>query len=130
MRPLPGNSIVAEFTTRFDADLAVAMLGGAGIEGVVLGDPAASVAPHHVVERVFSVVVRSEVAEDATILLAGDHDSNAEVDALDAMYHRRRFSNRPKWVRYSTYAVLAGVIGPTIVAAILQAWTALNALFP
>ena len=32
MRPLPGMSVIAKYPLRFDADLAVAMLGDAGID--------------------------------------------------------------------------------------------------
>ena len=60
MRPLPGRSIVAEYGSRFDADLGRARLAEAGLESVVMGDPAHHIAPHHMTDRVFQLVVMDE----------------------------------------------------------------------
>ena len=130
MRPLPGMQVVGEFTTRFDADLAAARLWESGLESTVLGDPSYSVAPHHVVERIFRLVVRAEVADHATEVLSGGLPPDQEAEQLDAMFHHRRFQDRPTWVRWSTWAVLAAVAGPLLVLVTFQALWLLDRLFP
>jgi hypothetical protein len=107
--------VVAEFGSRFDADLAVARLEGYGLEASVLADPAAGIAPHHVTDPVFAVIVRQEVEEDALVLLADGTDPEAE--AMDAAYHSVRFGDRPRWVRTTTWVVLAAIAGPPVFAA-------------
>ena len=130
MRPLPGRSIVAEFGTRFDADLARARLAEAGLESVVVGDPAHAVAPHHVTERVFQLVVVDEVAEHARSVLTDDLPVDAEADALDAAFHQRRFADRPVWVRRTTILLLITFAGPVALAALFHVLWLLRGLFP
>lgn len=130
MRPLPGMSVVGEYTTRFDADVAAARLHESGLESTVLGDPSYSVAPHHIVERVFRLVVRDEVAEHATLVLDNGRGPDREADALDALYHQRRFADRPAWVRWATWAVLVAFAGPLLISAGLQALYLTDRLFP
>ena len=121
---------MAEFGSRFDADLARARLWEAGLEAAVLGDPAHGVAPHHVTERVFSLVVRDEVVEHAREVLGGDVPPNAEAEALDRQFHQRRFADRPPWVRWMTWALIAAFVGPVAIAALLQLVWILRGLFP
>ena len=130
MRPLPGMRVIGEYTSRFDADVAAARLTESGLESAVLGDPSYSVAPHHVVDRIFRLVVRDEVAEHATEVLSGGLPRDLEAEALDAMFHHRRFADRPKWIRWSTIAVLVAVAGPLLGAAFFQALYLLDRLFP
>ena len=129
MEPFSGMTVVAEYTTRFDADLAVAMLWDAGLEGAILGDPAHSVAPHHVTERMFRVVVRDEVATDARDLLV-DAGGDAESEALDAAYHRRRLADRPAWFRWAAWSVFWAIPGTFIVALVLIGFRLVEGLFP
>ncbi len=93
MEPLSGMSIAGEFNSKFDADLAVAMLTDAGFEAMVMADPAHSVAPHLVTEHGFKVIVRQEVVKDARVLL--EQTNNAEVEALDTAFFHRRLIDRP-----------------------------------
>lgn len=65
VRPLNGLVSIRECTSRFEADATVARLAAAGIEAMVLADPAGSVAPHLVTDRSFSVLVRVAIADDA-----------------------------------------------------------------
>ena len=130
MQPLPGMAVVAEYTTRFEADVASARLTESGLESAVLGDPSHSVAPHHVVERGFRLVVRDEVAELAGEILSGDEPSNPEADELDAWFHQHRFADRPRWIRWATMAVLLGVAGPLVLSVALQALYLMVQLFP
>lgn len=130
MRPLPGRSVVAEYGTRFDADVGHARLTEAGLESVVLGDPAHSVAPHHVTERGFRLVVRDEVAEHARSVLTDDLPIDHEAAALDAALYQRRFADRPAWVRWSTWAVGMAFIGPTAVAATILFFWIVGGIFP
>ncbi|HEY5663055.1 MAG TPA: hypothetical protein VIS05_03370 [Ilumatobacter sp.] len=127
--PLPGMAVVAEYVSRFDADVAVAMLWDAGLEGAILGDPAHSVAPHHVTERMFRIVVREEVAEDARDLLR-DGIGDTEADALDALYHRRPLADRPTWFRWAAWSLFWAIPGTFIVALTLIALSLLRGLFP
>lgn len=130
MEPLSGMSVVGEFDSKFDADLAVAMLGDAGLEGAVMADPAHSVAPHLVTDPGFRVVVREEVAEDARELLAHGTERNEEIQALEASYHRRRLVDRPTWIRMGAWTVFWAIPGTFLVAGALFAYVLLRGLFP
>lgn len=129
MRPLPGMVPIAEFPSRWDAQLAVARLRQAGLEAALIGDPAAEVAPHHVTHRVTIVVVRAEVADEASEMLGVEgHDEWAEH--LDSIYHQRRFADRPQWVRWATWILLVAVPGPFVVAGLVLGWRIARSLFP
>lgn len=123
-------SVVGEYTSRFDADVAAARLLESGFESTVLGDPSYSVAPHHVVERLFQVVVREEVANHASEVLTGGVAPDHEADALDAMYHHRTFADRPKWVRWTTWTVLLAIPGTLLMTLALEALFVTDRLFP
>jgi hypothetical protein len=83
VRPLNGLVSIAECTSRFEADAAVARLASAGIDAVVLGDPAHSVAPHLVTERGFSVLVAVAIADDANqVLIQGARPGGPVVSPL------------------------------------------------
>lgn len=130
MRPLPGRSIVAEYGTRFDADVGHARLSEAGLESVVLGDPAHSVAPHHVTEPMFQLVVRDEIIDHARSVLTGDLPPDREAASLDAAFYQQPFADRPPWVRWSTWTVGIAIIGPTIITALILFFWIVRALFP
>lgn len=123
-------SVVGEFTSKFDADLAVAMLGDAGLEGAVLADPAHSVAPHLVTEPGFRVIVRDEVAEDARELLGHGTEPSKEIQALEAAYHYRRFADRPMWIRWAGWSVFWAIPGLFLIAGALIVYVLLQGLFP
>lgn len=129
MHPLPGRSVVGEYGSRFDADLAHAILEEAGLESAVLGDPAHAIAPHLVTERVFRLVVRDEIADHAIDVLADGQPADPDADALDAGFHQRRFADRPTWVRWLTIALIASIVGPVALAAGLQALWLLRGLY-
>lgn len=130
MRPLPGRSIVAEFGTRFDADLARARLTEAGLESVVMGDPAYAVAPHHMTDRVFQLVVMDEIVDHARSVLSDDLPPDREADELDAAFHQRRFADRPLWIRRTTILLLVTFAGPIALAAFFHVLWLLRGLFP
>lgn len=130
MRPLPGRSVVGEYYSRFDADLARAVLTEAGLEAAILGDPAHAVAPHLVTERVFQLVVRDEIAEHAIDVLADQAPEDPEADALDARFHQRRFRDRPTWMRWMSIALMTSLVGPIALAALLQLGWLTRGLFP
>ena len=123
-------SIVGEYNSKFDADLAVAMLSDAGLEGAVMADPAHSVAPHLVTDPGFRVVVREEVAEDARELLGHDAEPDEEIQAMEAAYFYRRFADRPRWFRWAGWAVFWGIPGTVLIFVALIAYTLLQGLFP
>lgn len=114
----------------FDADVARARLSHAGLESVVLGDPAYSVAPHLVTEPGFRLVVRDEVAAHARSILAEGGSEDPEADALDTAYFARRFADRPTWVRAMTWTVMLAVVGPIAFAALIQAGWMTRGMFP
>lgn len=130
MRPLPGRSVVAEYGSRFDADIGHARLAEAGLESVVIGDPAHSVAPHLVTEPMFHLVVLDEMIDHARSILTDDLPPDDEAEELDAAFYQRRFADRPPWVRHTTWAVGLAVIGPfAVTTAILLVWIT-RALYP
>lgn len=130
MEPLSGMSVVGEFDSKFDADLAVAMLSDAGLEGAVMADPAHSIAPHLVTDPGFWVVVRKEVAEDARELLGHGVERDREIQALEAAYHHRRFADRPTWIRWAAWSVFWAIPGTFIVAGALILYSLTEGLFP
>ncbi|GJM38992.1 MAG: hypothetical protein DHS20C19_23590 [Acidimicrobiales bacterium] len=130
MRPLPGRSIVAEFGAQFDADVAKARLAEAGLESVVMGDPAASVAPHHVTERVFQLVVMDEIVDHARSVLFDDRPPDHEAETLDAAFHTHRFADRPLWIRRTTVLLIVTFVGPIAIAAFLHLLWLTRGLFP
>lgn len=69
VRPLPGMVPIAEYASRWEADVAAARLREAGYEAAVLVDPATEIAPHHITHRLAVLVVRAEVADPAAEVL-------------------------------------------------------------
>lgn len=129
MRPFPGMVPVAEFPSRWEAQVAVARLEQAGIEAVVIGDPANQIAPHHVTERMVMVVVRQEVADDAVDVLAVD-GADQWSEQMDAVFHERRFADRPAWIRYSTWALILAIPAPLAIAAVYLVYRVADGIFP
>ena len=120
---------IAEYPTRWEANVAAARLQEAGYEAAVLVDPATDVAPHHVTDRVAVLVVRIEAAGTATELL-GLEWPDSEAERLDAAFHQRRFADRPAWVRYVTWALVIAIPGPFAIVAAWVLWTTFQGLFP
>ncbi|MYB03351.1 MAG: hypothetical protein F4Y13_03930 [Acidimicrobiaceae bacterium] len=129
MRPLPGMVPIAEYATRWEANVAAARLNEAGYEAAVLVDPAIEVAPHHVTNRLAVLVVRTEIADPAAELL-GLERPDTEAERLDAAFHQRRFADRPAWVRCLTWALIIAIPGPIAIAGLVLLWTVLSSLFP
>ena len=129
VRPLPGMVPIAEYATRWEANVALARLKEAGYEAAVIVDPATDVAPHHVTERLAVLVVRTEVADPAAEVL-GLERADIEAEYLDAAFHQRRFADRPAWVRYLTWALIIAIPGPIAIAGLLLLWTLLRSMFP
>lgn len=119
---MPGMRVVGVYNRRFDADLAVAMLESAGIESVIVSDTNPETGTVSLSATGYRVAVRDEISEDASTLLAADPFEAAERD--------RRFADRPTFVRWGTYAVLAAMAGPIIVLALIEAEWLIDALFP
>lgn len=121
--------MVGRYPLRFDAELAVALLDGAGIRSVLLGDttPEGPVIGDAVG---YEVAVRSETAADAAALLAGDRPDSEEINAMDSQFYMRRFADRPAWVRWGTYALIGSVAGPLLLAALVQLGWLTSGLFP
>jgi len=120
---------IAEYATRWEANVAAARLNEAGYEAAVLVDPATDVAPHHVTNRLAVLVVRTEVADPAAELL-GLERADVEAERLDAAFHQRRFADRPAWVRYLTWALIIAIPGPIAIAGLVLLWTVLSSMFP
>ena len=120
---------IAEYPSRWEANVALARLKEAGFEAAVIVDPATDVAPHHVTERLAVLVVRTEVADPAAEVL-GLERADIEAEYLDAAFHQRRFADRPAWVRYLTWALIIAIPGPIAIAGLLLLWTLLSSMFP
>lgn len=120
---------VAEFTNRWEAQVAIARLEQAGIEAAILGDPADQIAPHHVTERMVRVVVRQELVEDAVEILALE-GVDAWTEEMDATFHERRFADRPAWVRYATWALILAIPTPFAIVATYLLYRLVSGLFP
>lgn len=128
---MPNMRVVGVFNRRFDADLAVARLESAGIEAVILSDTNPETGTLGLGAKGFRVVVHQEIAEDASVVLHGEEPAvQAEIDELDAAFHERRFADRPTWIRYATYAVLAALAGPIAIVAIVEIGWLVRGLFP
>ena len=120
---------IAEYTTRWEANVALARLNDAGFEAAVIVDPATDVAPHHVTDRLAVLVVRTEVADPAAEVL-GLERPDIEAEHLDAAFHQRRFADRPAWVRYLTWALIIAIPGPIAISGLLLLLTLLQSMFP
>ena len=128
---MPNMRVVGVFNRRFDADLAVARLESAGIEAVILSDTNPETGTLGLGAKGFRVVVHQEIAEDATVVLHGEEPAvQAEIDELDAAFYERRFADRPAWIRYGTWAVLAALAGPIAIVAIVEIGWLVRGLFP
>lgn len=121
-------SQISEYGTKFAADVAVARLAEYGIESSVFGDPAHSVAPHHVTQPGFVLLVLDDTVEDALEVL--DLPANHEAEALDQQLYRRRFDDRPGWFKGFAYLLLLAAPVPWLIMAVILATMALKALFP
>jgi hypothetical protein len=122
--------VVAEYGSRFEADVALACLTDNGIEGVLRADPAHAVAPHLVTMPGYRVAVHRDDVELALVALGADEPLDPQVDELDRDYLRVPFAHRPRWMRWLTFAALAGVAGPLAITAVALAVTVLLRLAP
>lgn len=112
-------STIRVFGTKFEADTAKALLANNDIDSEVYGDPAYSVAPHHVTEPGFDLMVLDGEVDRALEVLG---PVSADVDELEAAYYHRRFADRPTWIKVGTYALILAVIVPV-------AWLGLKVVF-
>ena len=119
---MPGMRVVGVYNRRFDADLAVAMLESAGIESVIVSDTNPETGTVSLSATGYRVAVRDEISEDASTLLTAEAFDDGDLD--------RRFADRPTFVRWGTYTVLAAMAGPIIVLALIEAEWLIDALFP
>jgi hypothetical protein len=125
-----GGVIVAEFGTRFEADVAMACLADHGIESQMRADPAHAIAPHLVTMRGFRVEVHADDVELARDALGLDVPADPVAAELDRAYFRVPFSERPRWIRWLAVAAIAGVVGVPAITAILLVITILSRLAP
>jgi len=120
---------VAEFSSRWEAQVVVARLEQAGIEATMIGDPADQVAPHHVTQRMVTIVVRREAVEDAVDVLALE-GVDEWSEQMDATFFERRFADRPAWVRYTTWALILAFPGPLAITAAYILYRLVSGVFP
>ena len=129
VRPLPGMVPIAEYGSRWEANVAAARLREAGYEATVLVDPATDVVPHYVTHRFAVLVVRAEVADLAAEVL-GLERPDVEAERLDAAFHQRRFADRPAWIRYLTWTLVIAIPVPIAISGLILLWTTLRSIFP
>ena len=120
---------VAEFSSRWEAQVVVARLEQAGIEATMIGDPADQVAPHHVTHRMVTIVVRSESVDDAVDVLALE-GVDAWTEQMDATFYEHRFADRPAWIRYATWALILAFPAPLAIAAMYIGYRLVSGMFP
>jgi hypothetical protein len=121
--------VVAEYGSRFEADVAIACLTDHGIESIVRADPAHSVAPHLVTMRGFRVEVHADDLEMARSALGLD-DPDPEADRLDREFFFIPFAQRPRWIRWLAVTGIVAVAAPAVLAATLLAIVLLARLAP
>lgn len=121
---------VAEYGTRFEADVAVARLADHGIASIVRADPAHSVAPHLVTARGFRVEVLVNELDTAREVLGLDAPPDPEAEALDRDFYRVTFAQRPRWIRWLTVLVIVALAGPVALTAVVLVVSILAHLAP
>jgi hypothetical protein len=123
-------SIVAEYGTRFEADVAAACLADHGIESIVRADPAHSVAPHLVTLPGFRVEVHDDDVELARSALGLDIPRDVEAEQLDRDYFHVPFAQRPRWIRWLAVTGILAIAGPAAICAVLLVMIGLSRLAP
>ena len=122
--------VVAEYGSRFEADVAVACLNDNGIEGILRADPAHAIAPHLVTMPGFRVAVHRDDVDMALVALGVDESRDPQADELDRDYLRVPFAQRPRWLRWLAIAAIAGTVGPLAITAIVLFVSVLLRLAP
>lgn len=124
------TATVAEYGTRFEADVASALLTDQGIPSMVRADPAHAVAPHLVTDRLFRVEVLVDDLDAARGALGLDVPRDVEAEQLDAQFFRIPFEHRPRWVRWLTVLVIVAIAGPIVLTAAVLLVSILSAAAP
>ena len=119
---------IAEYPSRWEAEVAAARLREAGYEAAVLAE-AWEANSQDTSYCLAAVVVRAEVADLAAGVL-GLERPDIEAEHLDAAFYQRRFADRPAWVRHLTWIVFIAIPGPLIVVGLVLLWTVLQGIFP
>jgi hypothetical protein len=122
-------AVVAEYGTRFEADVAIACLTDHGIESRMRADPAHSVAPHLVTMRGFRVEVHRDDVDLARSALGLDAP-DPEAERLDREFFFVPFAHRPRWIRWLAVTGIVAVAAPAVIAAVLLAIALLARLAP
>jgi hypothetical protein len=122
--------VVAEYVTRFEADVSVACLADQGIEALVRADPAHAVAPNLVTMPGFRVEVHRDDFELARAALGLDQPRDLEAERLDREFFHISFSERPRWVRWLAVMGIVSVAGPAALVATLLVILTLTQLAP
>ncbi|MGB1630310.1 MAG: hypothetical protein ACPHIC_05195 [Acidimicrobiales bacterium] len=119
---VPGMRVVGEYNRLFDAELAVAMLDSAGIDATIVSDTNPETGNVSLSAGGHRVVVRAEIGEDACAVLA--------ADPVEDIERQRHFADRPPFIRWGVYLVLAAMAGPLVVLALVEAEWLIDSLFP
>lgn len=124
------TATVAEYGSRFEADVASALLTDHGIPNIVRGDPAYSVAPHLVTDRTFRVEVLVDDLDAARTALGLDVPRDIEAEQLDAHFFMTGFAHRPRWVRWLTVLAIVAIVGPVVLTAAVLLVSIVSAAAP
>lgn len=106
---LDGFKVIAEYGSRFEADLVANRLTGDGVQTSVLSDPAHQIAPHIVTHRGHQLIVPEADFETASALLAPNDTDPAPAPAKPAAVG---LSRRPPWFRWMALLLAGATFGP------------------
>jgi hypothetical protein len=115
--PSSPTTVIAEYGTRFEADVAIACLSDHGIESRVRSDPAYSVAPHLVSDPGFRVEVYTANLDEALVALGLDTPPDPVAEQLDRDYFFVGFGQRPRWIRVLALTGIVAIAAPVVVTA-------------
>ena len=104
---LDGFKVIAEYGSRFEADLVANRLTGDGVQTSVFSDPAHQIAPHIVTHRGHQLIVPEADFETAAALLARNDTAPAPVKPAAVGLGRR-----PSWFRWMAHLLAGATFGP------------------
>jgi hypothetical protein len=125
-----GGTAIAEYGSRFEADVARACLADHGLDSAVLCDPAADVAPNLVTDPGFRLLVHADDVEEARAALGLDRPRDLEAERLDAHFFWLPMRQRPRWHRVLALLALLALPVSWLAMGVMLLVRVLVAAFP